>query len=167
MATLTFFPVYGHWDLIDDAYPGGSTSDLRTLDFSGFIEFWPRIPDDLVLFVPSLDDPDGPEDTGVELSMVRGRIRGGDLSTINQADTPGVQLVADDQLIRNALVSEGFDQLIYDVRFVDVTMNGVGHKIRPFGFAASTDTTPVTITSPTLEKLEYCGPGSGYIFPTK
>lgn len=166
MTALTYFTVYGHWDLVDDAAPAGSTNDLRTLDFSGFVEFHPRIPADVVLYVPSLDDPDGPEDTGIELSMIRGRIRGGDLSTINQADTEGIKLVADDTTIRNALVAQGFEKLIYDVRFVDVTMNGEPHSIRPFGFAASTDTTPVTITSPSLTRLTYCGPGSGYQFPT-
>ena len=94
MNSLTYFPVYGHWDLVDDPFPGGTGSAPRTLDFSAFVTFHARVPGDFVLYVSQLSDPDGAEDTGVELAPITGRIVGGDLCTINVSDTEGVQLVA-------------------------------------------------------------------------
>lgn len=155
---LSYFTVFGHWDQIDDAAPGGTSSALRVLNFSAFVHFHPRIPSDFVLYLSSLSDPEGPEDTGVELSPIVGRIVGGDLCTINMNDTEGVQLVAATPLVLNALQQQGIDDLIYDVQFTDVMMNGQPQNIRNFGFAASRSTSAITITSPGLERLEYRGP---------
>jgi hypothetical protein len=162
--TLTYFTVFGYWDLVDDAFPGGTSSDPKVSNFTAFVNFHPRLPQDLLLYVPQLSDPDGPEDTAVELATITGRIVTGNLCTINKADTVGVRLVAATPIILTALQEQGFDDLVYDVEFTGVNMNGKPHPIRPFGFSASRSDSPITITSPSLQRLPYGGPGSGYIF---
>lgn len=91
-------------------------------------------------------------DTAVVLPAITGRIRNGRLSTIDSIDSPGVELTANTPELNNQ------DLLIYDVSFTKVSYNGTDQAIAPFGFVAPTDSTPVCITSPQLQKVDYSAP---------
>lgn len=88
-------------------------------------------------------------DTAVVLPAITGRIRRGRLCTIDSIDSPGVELAANIPELNNQ------DPLIYDVFFSKVSFNGKDQNIAPFAFIAPSDATPVNITSPVLQKVDY------------
>jgi hypothetical protein len=75
----------------------------------------------------------------------------GQLCSINVVDSPNVELLA------NVDLGLDFD-LIYDVSFTKVYFNDEPRNLAPFGFVAPTDSTPVCITDPDLERLPYFTP---------
>jgi hypothetical protein len=95
-------------------------------------------------------------DTAVAIPARKGRIWNGQLSTIDVVDTPGVELVANTDIL--GLLDRDIDDLIYDVQYSSVTYAGDSRKIKNFAFVAPTDATPVCITDPELERLDYQGP---------
>lgn len=91
-------------------------------------------------------------DTAISLPVRHGRIwTTGQLCSINVADSPNVELVA------NADLGIDFD-LLYDVAFTAVRFNDVSQTIAPFAFKAPIDNTPVCITDPSLERFPYFAP---------
>lgn len=91
--------------------------------------------------------------TAVSLPVRTGRIwTSGRLCSVNVFDTPNVDLVAN-----TPALGLGFD-LIYDVTYSAVMYNGDSQSIAPFAFVAPTDTTPVCITDPTIDRLPYVQP---------
>lgn len=93
-------------------------------------------------------------DTAICLPTLTARIFAGVLSTIDYVDTPGFQLPAN----IGALNIGG--PLIYDVSFSSVTFNQANQYLAPFAFYAPTDSTPVCLTDPGLEKLDWAAPSS-------
>jgi hypothetical protein len=92
-------------------------------------------------------------DTAIAAATITGRIWSGVLSTIDRTDTPGIQLLANSEIL-----NLGAEQLIYDVAFTKVTYNEGNQTIAPFAFVASVDDTPVCITNPNLEMQPYVAP---------
>jgi hypothetical protein len=78
----------------------------------------------------------------------------GQLCSINQLDTPNVELLA------NVDLNLEWDpaDLIYDVSFTNVWFNDAPRNLAPFAFLAPTDTTEVCLTDPSLERLPYFTP---------
>ena len=91
-------------------------------------------------------------DTTVVLPAITGRIRNGILCAIDSIDSPGVDLCSNIPELNNR------DVLIYDVSFDKVSYNGKAQAIAPFAFVAPTDSTPVCITSPSLQKIPWQSP---------
>jgi len=91
-------------------------------------------------------------DVAVTLPAITGRIRRGRLCSIDSIDSVGVDLAANIPELNNS------DPLIYDVSFSKVSFNGSDQTIAPFGFIAPADSTPVCITSPSLQKVPYSKP---------
>lgn len=91
-------------------------------------------------------------DTAIALPPLTARIFEGVLSTIDLNDSPGFQLTANSG-------SLGLNQeLIYDVNFTNITFNQGNQTLAPFAFVAPEDSTPVCITSPDLNRLNYQAP---------
>ena len=160
-AELTYFNVTGYWNDVESANLGGSTSNLQFLVISGFVSFYPRLPGGWAPLVSNLDLGNGNSgNTYVAISPVLGRIYEGQLSTINYADTPGVQLVSNSSVISSQIATVSPNGLIYDVEFSEVVYNDGPQHIANFSFVAPTDTTGVCLTDPNLSKGEYLGPGA-------
>lgn len=87
--------------------------------------------------------------TAISVPMLTARIYNGVLSTIDYADTPGFQLVA------NTAILGLTGALIYDVSFSNVTFNGNNQVLAPFAFTAPTDATPVDLSDPALTRLAW------------
>jgi len=94
--------------------------------------------------------------TAISLPPLTARIYNGVLSTIDYANTPGFQLVAETSVLGLPTGTH----LIYDVTFSDVTFNGQSQYLAPFAFYASTDNTAVNLTDPTLAVLPYQQPST-------
>lgn len=92
--------------------------------------------------------------SAIALPALTARIWNGVLSTIDYSDTPGFQLAANIPQL-----NVGGD-LIYDVTFSKVTFNGATQSLAPFAFVAPTDSTPVCLSDPALERLPYQSPST-------
>jgi hypothetical protein len=104
----------------------------------------------VVMTVPGSAQRQAPSAIG--LPPRQGRIwTTGQLCSINVVDSPHVELTAN--------VGLGLDDpefpLIYDVSFTKVWFNDAERNLAPFAFVAPTDSTPVCITDPDLERLVY------------
>jgi hypothetical protein len=95
--------------------------------------------------------------TAITIPPLQARIWNGVLSTIDQDDTPGFQLVANQPELGLFSVT-GLSELIYDVTFNSVTYNGGPGILAPWAFAAPTDATPVCLTDPSLDRLSWQPP---------
>jgi hypothetical protein len=95
-------------------------------------------------------------DTAISIPPLQARIWDGVLSTIDEADTPGFQLLADMPELNVQGVAG--TALIYDVTFDQVTYNGGPGVLAPWAFQAPPDATPVCLTSPDLARLPYQTP---------
>lgn len=85
--------------------------------------------------------------TALALAPVTARIYEGQLQTINQAGSPGVQLVANTALLDL--------NLIYDVAFTDIVYAGQAQVLTNFAFQAPTTNTTIDLADPTLARLTY------------
>jgi hypothetical protein len=122
----------------------GDGSLLTNPEGAGFCE--------VTVTVTALGSPEIIGNAAVSLPPLTARIANGVLSTIDYVDTPGFQLASN-----IAQLNLG-GPLIYDVSFSNVTFNGASQYLAPFAFTAPTDTTPVCLTSPTLDLLPYQSP---------
>jgi hypothetical protein len=162
---LTYFDVDGYWY-------SGDAPDVRGTDgapafsaVTGYVDLIPRVPQGFSVRVDELDltnDPAGSGtvvDTDVSFPPRTARIWDGRLSTINQTDTPTIQLLANTAVLNLAvLLPDTEGKLIYDVRFRDVRFNNAPQALANFAFEAPTDATPVSLTDDALVRLPYAGP---------
>lgn len=104
------------------------------------------------------------QNTAVALAPIQGRIYEGSLSTIDQADATGVQLLANTTAISSSLVSQDLPStasglaagtLVYDVSFSNVVYANNTQVLKNFAFTAPTTNTVVDLGDPTLTRLEY------------
>jgi hypothetical protein len=163
--TLVYFTATGYWEDIEAPDPAqtSGTPDVNT--FTAFVNFYPRVPPNYTLYIPQLTTSTGTFDTGIELAEIRARITNGKLVTINRSDTEGIQLLANTAPVATALTASGITTgLVWDVEFTDVVYAGKPRTLKPFGFAAPATSSTVSITSPSLQRLPYCGPGSGFVW---
>lgn len=91
--------------------------------------------------------------TALAIAPITARILEGELQTINRADTPQLQLLANSAVL-------GLDSLIYDVSFTNVVYASAGQTLKNFAFTAPTSSTTIDLSDPTLTRLPY-NPG-GY-----
>jgi hypothetical protein len=88
--------------------------------------------------------------TGLAIAPVQARIYEGQLQTIDQADTPNIQLLANSTIL--GLAPGG---LIYDVAFSNVVYAGGAQTLSNFAFAAPASSTTVDLGDPNLTRLQY------------
>lgn len=141
--TLTYFTVTGDWRSNEDPQVSSTNNTPQVMPVSGFVEFQARLPKGFALHVASFDVGGVGRDTAILLAPRRARIWEGRLCTINAADTPGVQLVA------NTAELGLTDPLIYDVTFSSIRYNGTDQMIQNFAFQAPTSGGTICITDAT------------------
>lgn len=91
---------------------------------------------------------------GVVIASRRARLWQGRLCSIDVADTPGVELVANDPLLN--LAANGIDKLVYDVDFTDVVWAGKPGALKNFAFTApGPDVDDVFLTDPALDTVPW------------
>lgn len=147
---LTFFEVSGHYYDVESPQTSGSTNELQFLVVSALVVFTPRLAPGAIEYISNLDIGNS-ESANVSLAIapVHAAIRDGELQTINDDGTPGVQLLS------NSAILGLTGPLIYDVSFIDVVYASGLHILSNFAFVASTDDTPVDLSDPTLTRLPY------------
>jgi hypothetical protein len=106
---------------------------------------------EITVIATALGSPEIIADTAVSIPTLTARIWNGVLSTIDVADTPNFQLVANTPAL-------GLSTLIYDVTFDSVTFNGGPQTIAPFAFVAPTYDEQISLTDPDLTRLDYQSP---------
>jgi hypothetical protein len=156
---LVEFPATGYWYDVEAPLTGGSTNQLQFLVISAFVTFTARVPIGFTAQIANLDLGNG--NTGsasLAIPPVTARVHDGQLSTINASDTPGVPLLANSAPIAAALAAINISELYYDVSFTDVVYAEENQTIDNFAFQASTGTTPICITDPTLTRYAYQTP---------
>ena len=149
---LTYFEVSAHYYDVEASDPAGSDNTPEINPIYGFVTFTARLKPGTILNVPDYGRPDVPQTvglTGIALAPVQGRLFNGELSVIDRADTPNIQLVANTPILGLSA------PLLYDVAFTNVTYAGANRSITNFAFTAPTDTTPIDLTDPALARLPY------------
>jgi hypothetical protein len=94
--------------------------------------------------------------TGIVIPQRTGRIWAGQLSSIDVADSVGVDLIANDPNLN--LYDQGISTLIYDVMFTQVQYNSTLGTLANFAFTAPSDTTAVCLTDPDFIRLPFQPP---------
>lgn len=146
---LTYFTVEGDWYDVEAPATSGSTNTPQFLVVSAFVTFTARLAPGTVVYVPNLDLGSGVSaSTAVAIAPVTARIYEGQLQTIDQADTPNIQLLANSTIL-------GLTSLIYDVSFSDAVYAGNAQVLSNFAFTAPTTATTISLTDPTLTRLQY------------
>lgn len=102
--------------------------------------------------VPVTNTAELSTNTALAIAPIEARIYGGELQTINQANTPGVELLANTSIL-------GLSSLIYDVAFSDVVYASKVEVLTNFAFTAPTTAGTIDLSDPTLTRLLYA-PGS-------
>lgn len=152
MATLTYFSVSGDWRSSEDPMASSTANTPRVQVVSGFVDFIPRLPSGYAINISDFDLEGQTRDAAILLAPRKARIWNGQLCTINAADSPGVQLVA------NTAALNLTDPLVYDVLFSNIRYNANDQRIQNFAFTAPTSGGPgwtVCITDPALPRLSW------------
>lgn len=97
---------------------------------------------------PSTNTAEASGNTALAIAPVQARIYNGQLQTIDQADTPNIQLLANSSIL-------GLSSLIYDVAFTDVIYASQAQTLTNFAFTAPTTATTIDLGDPTLTRLPY------------
>jgi hypothetical protein len=167
---LTYFTCTGYFYDVESPYTGSTTNADQFNGLTGaFITFTPRVPTGFTVLVSNLDLGSGNTGaTSISLPPITGRVLSTtinnasvwQLATINTADSPGIQLLANSTPISTYLTAQNIQggALIYDVSFTRVTFAGENQTIQNFAFTAPTTNTGVCITDPTLTRLPYQAP---------
>jgi hypothetical protein len=119
----------------------GNADDLATAEGQGYCE--------VTVTTTAEGSPQIVAPTAIALPPITARIWSGILSTIDYADTPGIQLTS------NTPVLNLTSNLIYDVTFTNITFNGASQTIAPFAFIAPTDDSSICLTDGTIDMLDY------------
>ena len=98
---------------------------------------------------PSTNTAEVSANTALAIAPITARILNGQLQTINQPDTPNIQLLA------NTSVLGLSKPLIYDVAFTNVVYAGNNQVLNNFAFTAPTTNAVINLTDPTLTRLPY------------
>jgi hypothetical protein len=167
--SLTFFPVSGNWNDVENPNPSGTSNQALFQIATGVVTFYPRVPAGFAAFITNLVNTG--QNTAVSLAPIQARILSGELQTINIADTEGIQLLSNTSAVSSQLAtidtlwpswleqnSVTAGELIYDVAFTSVVYAEAAQFLTPFGFQAPVDATPVCLTDGNLTRLGYGGP---------
>lgn len=98
--------------------------------------------------VPTTNTAEWSQNTALAIAPIQARIFEGELQTINQADTPNIQLLANSAAI-------GLSSLIYDVAFTNVVYASAAQVLSNFAFTAPTTASIIDLGDPTLTRLQY------------
>jgi hypothetical protein len=98
--------------------------------------------------VPATNTAEWSQNTSLVIAPIQARIYEGELQTIDQADTPNIQLLANSSIL-------GLTSLIYDVSFSDVVYSSAAQVLSNFAFTAPTTNTTVDLSDPALTRLQY------------
>lgn len=159
MATLTYFTVDGYWYSGDaPSYRGTSGAPVLSA-VNGYVDFIPRVPQGFSIRVDNLTIDGKTVDVDVSFPARTARIWDGRLCTINQNDTPTIELLANTpNLNLDNLLPETDGKLIYDIRFRDVRFNNADQVLANFAIEAPTSAATIVLTDDTLTRLPYAGP---------
>jgi len=97
---------------------------------------------------PTTNTAEASANTALAIAPILARILEGELQTIDVADTPNVQLLANTAIL-------GLSTLIYDVAFSDVVYAGAARVLTNFAFTAPTTSTTIDLGNPALTRLPY------------
>jgi hypothetical protein len=159
MATLTYFTVDGYWYSGDAPSYRGTTGEPVLSAVNGYVDFIPRVPQGFSIRVDNLTIGGKTADVDVSFPARTARIWDGRLCTINQNDTPTIQLLANTpNLNLDKLLPDTGGKLIYDVRFRDVRFNNAAQVLANFAIEAPTSSATIVLTDDTLTRLDYSGP---------
>lgn len=162
MSVLTYFVVDGYWYSGDSPDYAGTDGTPVISPVSGYVDLIPRVPQGFSVRVDQLDvfgDASLVVDTDISFPARTARIWNGRLCTINQTDTPTIELLANSAVLDLATaLPETSGALIYDVRFRDVRFDNAAQTLENFAFEAPTDNTGVSLTDEALARLPYAGP---------
>jgi hypothetical protein len=165
---LTYFGITGAYADIENPPLIGGNLQPTTGIVSALVTFFARVPQGFTVFVPTLDMGNGyAADTALEFAPIQARVIDGLLQTIDQLDSPGLELVANSSLVSTSLLAQGVNggNLVYDVQFSNVTFAGGQQIINNFAFQAPTTNTPIILSDPNLPRLPYSGPSAPYVMP--
>lgn len=164
---LTALPSIGAGNLVVTA---GINPQSYNIDFTGALgelEILPLIPTwtdltdangyqcTITVVTTATGSPQITGPTSISIPPRSARIWSGVLSTIDYVDTAGIQLTAETAILN---LPDYLSPLIYDVAFSHVTFNSANQVLGNFAFQASADATPICITDPDTEKLNYQRP---------
>ena len=152
---LTYFEVSGHYYDVEASDPAGSDNTPEINPIYAYVTFTARLRPGTVLYVADYGRPDTTTGTtGITLPPIQGRLLDGELQVIDRGNTPNIQLVANTPILCDS-TGTPLTKLIYDVTFTAVTYAGANRSITNFAFTAPTDTTPIDLTDPNLDRLPY------------
>lgn len=97
---------------------------------------------------PASNTAEWSANTALAIAPVQARIYLGELQTIDQANTPNIQLLANSAVL-------GLSTLIYDVSFTNVVYASAAQVLSNFAFTAPTTSTTIDLGDPTLTRLAY------------
>jgi hypothetical protein len=97
---------------------------------------------------PATNTAERSANTALALAPIQARILYGELQTIDVADTPNIQLVANTAIL-------GLSTLIYDVAFSQVVYAENAQPLKNFAFTAPTSSGTVDLSDPALTRLPY------------
>lgn len=98
--------------------------------------------------VPTTNTAEWSQNTALAIAPIQARILEGELQTIDQADTPNIQLLANSAIL-------GLTVLVYDVAFTNVVYASSAQVLSNFAFAAPTTSTTIDLSDPALTRLQY------------
>lgn len=156
---LIRFLVTGNWNSVEEPELAGSTNALSVNTITANVTFYPRVGTGFTAFIDNLDLQSFPETSGdvaLSIAPITASIIDGVLVSNVIGDTPGVQLLSNFPELN--LDDQGINRLYYDINFTNVVFNGVPQTLRNWSFYAPVDSTPVCLTSPTLNREPYSGP---------
>lgn len=155
--TLTYFRADGSWRDIEQPIPGNVGSILpQENNVSAYVDFFPGLERSageggLTLILPNYETFG---DTEVSIAPITARTINGVLCAITRTDPIGQKLVSNMSWMNLS------ENLFYHVRYRNVTYGGALQQFSNFAFKAPTDATGVRLTSTTLQRYTYYGPGS-------
>lgn len=155
--TLAYFTATGFIYDIEQPDPAGTTGTPVLADVSAYVDFYPGtesgpFPAGFALLVPDLVHGDATTgNTEVPLAPITGRLLNGALCSIAVGDPVGVGLLANSAFL-------GLPELLYHVRFRNVTFGGANQVISNFAFVAPVAAGTLDLFASTTHRFEYKGP---------
>lgn len=158
-SALTYFTVDGYWYSGDQPSYRGTSGAPNVSAVNGYVDFIPRVPQGFSIQVDQATIDGVTADIDYSFPARTARIWDGRLCTINQTDTPTIQLLANTPNLNLAkLLPQTGGKLIYDIRFRDVRFNNAPQVLANFAIEAPTSATTLSLTDDTLVRLSYAGP---------
>lgn len=163
LTELVYFTVTGFYIDVEQPSVTGDSNAPRLEYVNGFIDFIPRVPQGFSINIAGLSTVINGKletlDTSISLATITARLHLGKVSTIDPTDIEGIKLLANSAEVKSQLSAADINdgELVYDVRFRNITYAGQVKVLRNFSFIAPEDDSPINLTDPALERGEYLG----------